>query len=251
MNLGRSPIVISPLYSHNRKVVADNMDIRRVFEKAEKPEIWILDSNPEDDKYVLVTVSGTSGEQTALVTSKGTFQTRAKNFVQAPKERIVKGSDLWRRQLVKVFKGSGYVLLTVMLTFSILSFAGIAKARIVLTESMVPTINPGDIVLSLNPERLPPKVGDVATYTARRFDGSEVASFTHRIISGDAKNGFVMKGDNNPAPDTQKPDLGDITGVVFYTIPFIGKLLTPRGLLVLVPSIFGLWLILDSLRNEK
>ncbi len=225
--------------------------VRRVFSKPTQPDIWIEDSDPSPDKYVLVTVSGEQGEQTVLVTSDNSFESKAKHFVQAPKERIVKGSDLWRKQLVKIFKGSGYVLLTVMLTFSILSFAGIAKARIVLTESMAPTINPGDIVLSLNPERLPPKVGDIATYTARRFDGSEVASFTHRIISGDKETGFVMKGDNNPAPDTQKPSLSDITGVVFYTIPFLGKLLTPRGLLVLVPSIFGLWLILDSLRNEK
>ncbi len=225
--------------------------LRRVFPKASQPDIWIEDSDPSPDKYVLVTVSGDQGEQTVLVTSDNSFESRAKHFVQAPKERIVKGGDLWRKQLGKVFTGSGYVLLTVMLTFSILSFAGIAKARIVLTESMAPTINPGDIVLSLNPERLPPKVGDIATYTARRFDGSEVASFTHRIISGDEETGFVMKEDNNPAPDTQKPSLSDITGVVFYTIPFIGKLLTPRGLLVLVPSIFGLWLILDSLRNEK
>ncbi len=225
--------------------------IRRVFSKPSQPDIWISDSDPSADKYVLVTVSGAQGEQTVLVTSEQSFESKAKHFVQAPKERIVKGGDLWRKQLVKVLKGSGYVLLTVMLTFSVLSFAGIAKARIVLTESMAPTINPGDIVLSLNPERLPPSVGDVVTYTARRFDGSEVASFTHRVISGDAKTGFVMKGDNNPAPDTQKPTLADITGVVFYTIPFIGKLLTPRGLLVLVPSIFGLWLILDSLRNEK
>ena len=225
--------------------------LRRIFSKPSQPDIWISDSDPSADKYVLVTVSGAHGEQTVLVTSEQSFESKAKHFVQAPKERIVKGGDLWRKQLAKIFKGSGYVLLTVMLTFSILSFAGIAKARIVLTESMAPTINPGDIVLSLNPERLPPKVGDVVTYTARRFDGSEVASFTHRVISGDAKTGFVMKGDNKPAPDTQRPSLADITGVVFYTIPFIGKLLTPRGLLVLVPSIFGLWLILDSLRNEK
>ena len=225
--------------------------LRRVFSKPSQPDIWISDTDPSADRYVLVTVSGAQGEQTVLVTSEQSFESKAKHFVQAPKERIVKGGDLWRKQLAKIFKGSGYVLLTVMLTFSILSFAGIAKARIVLTESMAPTINPGDIVLSLNPERLPPKVGDVATYTARRYEGTEVASFTQPLISGDAKTGFVMKGDNNPAPDTQRPSLADITGVVFYTIPFIGKLLTPRGLLVLVPSIFGLWLILDSLRNEK
>jgi signal peptidase I len=224
---------------------------RRIFENPDKPDIWLADENPDSDKYVLVTVSGSQGEQTVLVTSEKSYESKAKHFVQAPKERIVKGSDLVKLKAIKVAKGFGFVMLTVMLTFSLLSFMGIVKARIVVTESMKPAINPGDIVLSLNPERMPPKVGDVVTYTARRFDGSAVASFTHRIISGDEKSGFVVKGDNNPSPDTQKPKLKDISGVVFYVIPLIGKLLTPRGLLVLVPSIFGLWLILDSLRNEK
>ena len=224
---------------------------RRVFEDPNEPDIWITDENPEPEKYVLVTVSGEKGEQTVLVTSDKTFESKARHFVQAPKERVVQGSDKFKSQIARSIKLVGYVFVTVMLTFSVLSFAGITKARIVLTESMQPTINPGDIVLSLNPERLPPKVGDVVTYTGRRYDGTAVASFTHRVMSGDAQNGFVMKGDNNPAPDTQQPTLADISGVVFYTIPIIGKLLTPRGLLVLVPSIFGLWLVIDALRNEK
>jgi signal peptidase I len=224
---------------------------RRVFEDPNEPDIWITDENPEPEKYVLVTVSGEKGEQTVLVTSEKTFESKARHFVQAPKERVVQGSDKFKNQIARSIKLVGYVFVTVMLTFSVLSFAGITKARIVLTESMQPTINPGDIVLSLNPERLPPKVGDVVTYTGRRYDGTAVASFTHRVMSGDAQNGFVMKGDNNPAPDTQQPTLADISGVVFYTIPIIGKLLTPRGLLVLVPSIFGLWLVIDALRNEK
>ena len=224
---------------------------RRVFEDPNEPDIWITDDNPEPEKYVLVTVSGEKGEQTVLVTSEKTFESKARHFVQAPKERVVQGSDKFKNQIARSIKLVGYVFVTVMLTFSVLSFAGITKARIVLTESMQPTINPGDIVLSLNPERLPPKVGDIVTYTGRRYDGTAVASFTHRVMSGDTQNGFVMKGDNNPAPDTQQPTLADISGVVFYTIPIIGKLLTPRGLLVLVPSIFGLWLVIDALRNEK
>jgi signal peptidase I len=224
---------------------------RRIFSDPIEPDIWIYDSKPSAEKFVLVTVSGSQGEKTVLVTADNSFSSKAKYFVQAPKERIVKGSDLLKARIYMALKMSGFVLLTVMLTFSLLSFAGVVKARIVLTQSMQPTINAGDVVLSLNPNRMPPEVGDVATYTARRFDGSSVASFTHRIISGDAESGFVMKGDNNPAPDTQKPELKDITGVVFFTIPLIGKLLTPSGLLVLVPSIFGLWLIRDSLRNDK
>ena len=226
-------------------------EFRRVFDDPNDPDIWITDANPESEKYVLVTVSGEKGEQTVLVTSDKTFESKARHFVQAPKERVVKGSDKWRIQLVRSFKFVGYVFITVMLTFSVLSFAGVTKARIVLTQSMEPTIMAGDIVLSLSPDRLPPKVGDVVTYTGRRFVGTAVATFTHRIISGDDATGFVTKGDNNPAPDTQQPTLADISGVVFYTIPLIGKLLTPKGLLVLVPSLFGLWLVIDALRNEK
>ena len=225
--------------------------IRRLFEKSTDPDIWISDASPDSEKYVLVTISGKDGERTVLASSDKLFESKAKHFVQAPKERIIKGSDLYKQKTVKTLKGLGYVVIVVMLSFSLLSFAGVTKARVVLTGSMKPTIQPGDIVLSLNPKHLPPKIGDVVTYTARRFDGTAVASFTHRIISGDAKSGFVMKGDNNPAPDTQKPKLKDISGVVFYTIPMIGKLLTPKGLLVLVPCIFGLWLIIDSLKNER
>jgi signal peptidase I len=222
----------------------------RIFPNPSDPDIWIEDAKPGTEKFVLVTVSGKNGEQSVLVTAEKNLSTKAKYFVQAPKERIVKGSDLLRARISSVFKLSGFVILTIMLTFSLLSFAGIVKARIVLTQSMQPAINAGDVVLSLNPDRMPPEIGDVVTYTARRFDGSSVASFTHRIISGDSENGFVMKGDNNPAPDTQKPKISDVSGVVFFTIPLIGKLLTPAGLIVLVPSIFGLWLIRDSLRNE-
>ena len=225
--------------------------IRRLFAKSTDPDIWISDSDPAPEKYVLVTVSGKDGEKTVLASSDKIFESKAKHFVQAPKERIVKGTDLYRQKFFIALKGLGYVLIVVLLSFSVLSFADVTKARVVLTGSMKPTIQPGDIVLSLNPDRLPPKIGDVVTYTARRFDGSEVASFTHRILSGDEKSGFVVKGDNNPAPDTQKPKLKDITGVVFFTIPLIGKLLTPKGLMVLVPCLFGLWLIIDSIKNEN
>jgi signal peptidase len=224
---------------------------RRVFEGAGSPNIWITDSNPDSDKYVLVTISGENGENTALLSSEKSYSTKAKHFVQAPKERKVTGADRVRSKIGSSFKVLGYIFAIVVVTFSLLSFAGVTKARIVLTESMEPSISPGDIVLTLSPDRLPPKIGDVVTYTAKRFDGSPVANFTHRIISGDESEGFVLKGDNNPAPDTQKPKLDDILGVVFYTIPLIGKLLTPKGLLILVPSIFGLWLIIDALRNEK
>jgi len=75
--------------------------------------------------------------------------------------------------------------------------------------------------------------------------------FTHRIIDGDATTGFIVKGDANPSPDVQKPTLADVSGIVVFTIPFIGQFLTPRALLIFVPLIFGLWLVIDALRKDS
>jgi hypothetical protein len=97
---------------------------------------------------------------------------------------------------------------------------------------------------------MPPQIGDVVTYTGKRFDGTVVASFSHRIISGDTVSGFTVKGDNNVSPDVQKPKLGDIEGVLLFTIPFLGRLLNPQVLTLILISGFGLWLIVDAFRNE-
>jgi signal peptidase len=124
------------------------------------------------------------------------------------------------------------------------------KARIVLTESMAPAIDPGDLVLTTSAERLSPKIGDVVSYTARRFDGAPVGTFSHRVIGGDAVTGFIVKGDNNPNPDVQRPKLEDIDGVVIFVLPYLGLLLSPRALFIIIPSIFGFWLVMDALRGD-
>lgn len=119
-----------------------------------------------------------------------------------------------------------------------------------LTGSMVPVINPGDIILTTPPSNITPKIGSIVAYVGRRFDGTAVGVFSHRIIGGNAQTGFIVKGDANPAPDIQNPTIPDITGVVIFVIPLIGKFLTPKSLMVIIPLIFGLWLILDALKNE-
>jgi signal peptidase len=138
-----------------------------------------------------------------------------------------------------------------LITFSVLSASGFVKARIVLTGSMEPAISSGDIVVLAPTPRTIPEQDDVVAYTARRFSGESVGTFTHRIIGGDIQNGFLVKGDANPSPDVQRPKLEDISGVVFFVIPFIGKFLTPKMLMILVPTAIGLWLVLDTLKSEK
>ncbi|CAB4529570.1 unannotated protein [freshwater metagenome] len=213
-------------------------------------EVWINRGSAPDDANVLVTLSSHEGEQTVLVTPKHIVESSAKLFVVTPPERVVTKGGIRIVQIKRVFTLIGYSFAAVLISFSALSATGFVKARIVLTNSMAPSISPGDIVLTMNPDRLKPAVGKVAAYQARRFDGSEVGVFSHRIIDGNGTDGWVMKGDNNPSPDTQKPKNNDILGIVFFVIPLVGKFLTKQALLVMAPIGVAIWMGIDSLKGK-
>ena len=217
----------------------------------EYDDIRITGESQFEDSKILLTVSNVLGERTVLITPEEVISSKAKMFVQTPKERVVTGTQKTGRKLNTAVKYVGYVLSATLITFSLVSTTGLVKARIVLTGSMSPTIDPGDIVLLAKPQQLIPHVGSIVAYTARRFDGAPVGIFTHRIIGGDASSGFIVKGDHNPTPDIQHPHIADISGVQFFTIPFLGKVLTPKMLLILVPVLVGFWFISDALKSEK
>jgi hypothetical protein len=224
---------------------------RPLFDDDNPQQMWLEGKPSKTDTNVLITVSSNAGERTVLITGDKLIESKAKLFVQAPVERVVAGTQKWRVQLMAGLKWSGYVGAAVLMTFSVLSFSGVMKARIVLTGSMEPAISVGDIILTTPTSRLTPKQGDVVAYTAKRFDGSPVGVFSHRIIGGDAQTGFIVQGDANPNPDVQRPLIPDIEGTVVFVIPLLGKILAPRTLFILVPLIFGFWLIMDALKNEK
>ncbi|NBU57062.1 MAG: signal peptidase I [Actinobacteria bacterium] len=213
-------------------------------------ELWIEETGNVPESNVLITISDTSGEHTYLMAGQKIIETKSSLFVQAPEERIVVGPRIWYTRMNNAFRWSGYALAIVLMTFSVLSFSGTVKARVVLTSSMVPTINPGDIILTTPAKNVSPKVGSIVAYVGRRFDGTAVGVFSHRIVGGDAASGFIVKGDHNPTPDTQRPKIPDITGVVIFVIPIIGRFLTPKALMITVPLVFGLWLIFDALKND-
>ena len=224
---------------------------REVFSESTDNHVWIEGTTKDTDSKVLLTITNQSGEQTALITPDEILSSKASLFVEAPTERVqVKGKSTFARvyQYVRV---AGYAMVAVVITFSLFSFTGAVKARIVLTGSMAPAINPGDIIITTPPSNKAPQKGDVVAYTARRFNGGEVGIFSHRIIGGDAKTGFIVKGDKNKAPDVQKPMLNDINGVVIAIVPFIGNFLTRQALFLIVPTIIGLWLVMDAMKNAE
>lgn len=231
--------------------IKSNISALPLFGARPDMPIWCLapDEFPSD-RFTLVTCSNQNGSVSAIVRNGQILSASASDFVQTPKERILSNSERLRSRIYNSYVAVGYSFLAILMVFSIFSFGGVIKARVVLTESMEPVISPGDVVVTTPVSRREPEIGDVVTYVAKRFDGSPVGSFTHRIIDGDKDAGFVVKGDNNPAPDVQRPKYEDIAGVLLFTIPFVGNLMTPRALAILIPTLFGIWLVVDALRKN-
>ena len=225
--------------------------VSRIFEDADGTELWLEGSPLDPDDNILVTLRSTSGEQSAYISSYGVTEINAGYLVDAAPEVQTEESKRKYAGIQRAMTISGYSIAIVLLLFSGLSFGGVVKARIVLTGSMEPAISAGDIIITTPITRKEPKVGDVVAYQAKRFNGENVAVFSHRIISGDLQSGFVVKGDANKSPDNQKPKAPDILGVVIFVIPFLGNILTPKALFLLVPCIFGLWLIMDAMKSVE
>jgi signal peptidase len=95
------------------------------------------------------------------------------------------------------------------------------KPSLVPSGSMVPLINPGDIVLiaSIKAEKI--KLGDIIEYR----NAKEKINIVHRVIEigGDAGAGyFITKGDANNAADADPVSADAIVGKEIYIIPKVG-----------------------------
>jgi signal peptidase len=222
-----------------------------IFSGETDSQLWLEGSPLKDDENMLITLTSAAGEQSAYVSKQGVTVINAGQLVEAAPE--VQSEDTKKQHLgiKKAISVSGYVVAILLIVFAGFSFTGNVKARIVLTGSMSPAINVGDVIVTVPITQKAPQIDDVIAYQAKRFNGENVAVFSHRIIGGDIENGFIVKGDANKSPDPQKPKAADILGVVLFTIPFIGNLLTPKALFLLLPCAFGLWLIMDAMKNVE
>lgn len=110
----------------------------------------------------------------------------------------------------------------------------------VLTGSMRPVLEPGDMIIvkAVVPEEV--RVGDIATY---RIDRSKFV--THRVIEVFSSNGekyFRTKGDANNVADDNLVSRDQLVGKMALRIPYGGYvanfLKTPYGftLLIIIPS---------------
>jgi signal peptidase I len=222
-----------------------------IFSGDTDSQIWLTGSPLKEDLNILVTITSVGEERSVFISSLGVNEIMAAQLVDAApvvQAEVSKSKYVGARKVLSV---SGYAVAVLLMVFAGFSYTGNVKARIVLTGSMAPAIKAGDVIITVPIKNKAPQIDDVIAYQAKRFNGDKVAVFSHRIIDGDLENGFIVKGDANKSPDPQKPKAEDILGVVFFVIPFIGNLLTPKALFLLLPCAFGIWLIMDAMKNVE
>lgn len=92
----------------------------------------------------------------------------------------------------------------------------------ILTQSMVPNIYPGDVVVTYKNMNNEYKNGDILTYSSDLNGGINI---THRIIETYKINGqysYKTKGDNNSVPDSEIVKGERVLGKVVLKIPKVG-----------------------------
>lgn len=97
------------------------------------------------------------------------------------------------------------------------TLGGPAGYVLVSGHSMLPRYHTGDLVLV--ERRASYHVGEVIAYHVPKGDPMAGAQVIHRIIGGNAKTGFIVKGDNRTAPDVWRPKPSDIVGAKVLRIP--------------------------------
>lgn len=176
-----------------------------------------------------------------------------------------KSGTWWRRGLNLLL---GVVLLLIVLVFiatAVPQAVGADHSYVVLSGSMHPTLEPGDVIFVRGVDPTAIEEGDIITFNRNE----DTTPTTHRVIEvveQDGQLGFRMKGDANEDPDQEliTPDevegrLMSVGGLLFI-IPAIGYMIhfanTPVGftVLVLLPiaalAASEIWSFLGTMRSS-
>lgn len=202
--------------------------------------VWVDASRARGASRTLIGLKGPLGDQRMLIEIDDAGEVTLRHVDQVDAEQRARGADADRarrsplRRAGAVFTWTGVFLAAVA---GIGLATGFLHASVVQTGSMVPALRPGDVSVGVTTSLRRPEVGDIVLFTARRFDGSGVAPFTHRIVSGSAEGGYVTKGDANDSIDALDVRLSDIEAVHVLTIPYGGLLVSLRPVLIALLAI--------------
>ena len=102
------------------------------------------------------------------------------------------------------------------------ALGGNAEFLLVQGQSMLPTIEPGSLVIIKSKPSY--EIGDVVSYSTEKYSDFGGRTIVHRIIK-ETNEGFIIKGDNNPKPDPGTISPSAIRGEVVLFTPFLGYVL--------------------------
>jgi len=132
------------------------------------------------------------------------------------------------------------VLITTVLV-AIPGVIGADASYVVLSNSMEPALETGDVVIVQSVAPAAISHGDIITYQRPAGADNGLNQVSHRVINIEETNGeftYQTKGDANDAPDPYQVHESDLTGRVWFTIPYIGYLIqfigTTAGILTFV-----------------
>lgn len=145
-----------------------------------------------------------------------------------------------------ILKLSSTSLILIFLAFAL---TGLIQLRVILTGSMKPAINPGDLVVAASTKLIEPKVGKVALYSARDLQGNAVTVWAHRITAGNTVDGFTFKGDANTQSDIGTIPLKDINSVIVLRIPFVGHIFNVYSMVLILGGFVVLSIAMSQRRR--
>lgn len=134
----------------------------------------------------------------------------------------------------------GAALVTLSLPFSPV------RAVIVSGTSMQPGMQPGDLVIAV--QRGDYRRDDIVVFRVPDEQAGAGNLVIHRIVGGESRNGYWVRGDNREGRDPWRPTEADIVGEAALLVPRIGLaptyLRTSAGLamlaaLVTMATFFG------------
>jgi len=211
--------------------------------KIKEPKHTNRKNEPTASKRDIKAIEETENHPDGLQEERTPFETKGKR-----KNRIFPPKKILSIVAIIVF------ILLLLFYVVLPTMQGSMHILIVLSGSMNPKINPGDVVVSTytNPEEI--KINDVITFTSADNPKNCV---THRVINITNENGtisFQTKGDANEDPDQRIVQTSELIGKVVIVIPYLGYVphfaKSPLGFITLI-IIPGVLIIIGEIWNIK
>jgi signal peptidase len=114
---------------------------------------------------------------------------------------------------------------------------GPASYVMVSGQSMEPTLHGSD--LAVLQKRSDYRPGDIVAFRVPEGEPGEGGMIIHRIVGGNAEEGYIVQGDNKERPDFWRPRPDDILGKMWFGIPGGGHFLAFLRQPLILGSVVG------------